>query len=390
MTEALVNREVVRWARERAGLDIHVAARKLGTRAERVASWERGETRPTFRQAKALAKITHVPFGYLFLAAPPKDDLPIPDLRGFADGPPPPLDANFLDLIRDVRFKVDWYRDYRIDHGAEALPFVGRFSLDASVTEVAADMARTLEVDAATRTKALNWEAYLLDLIDKAERQGVWVMRSGVVGNNTNRRLNKKLFRGFAISDSVVPVVFLNGQDAKAAQVFTLGHELAHIWVGRSGVSDPFRESDAGCEENQRLEAFCNRVAAEFLLPRSDFDASWRVDQDLDSNADVLKKQFRVSRIVVAMRALELGRIDRRIFETFFQQEKERWKRDSRKKAGGNYYNNVPLRNGPTFTRAVLSAAMSNKLLLRDAAALLNMNVPAMRKLYLRQEENSQ
>lgn len=380
MAEAFVNAGMIRWARERASLGVDAFARKVNTRAEKVLSWERGEARPTFKQAEKLAQAARVPFGYLFLPTPPVERLPIPDLRTRPDSPPPHLDADFMDLVQDVLFKFDWYRDFLLERGADPVPFVGAFKKTATVKQVAADMTKRLGVSDQVHREARNWEDYFRVLCDRAENIGIWVMRSGVVASNPHRPLSVDLFRGFAVADPIVPLVFVNGRDAKAAQIFTLAHELAHVWLGESGISDPI----AGRHALRGTEAKCNQIAAEFLAPEAEFAQAWRPESSLAENADQLASRFRVSRFVIALRALALKLIDEVDFEGFHRQEQERWAKQREKVDGGDYYRTAPARMGAQFTRAVVHSAMSGEVLLRDAGALLNAKPKTIQEMYRR------
>jgi Zn-dependent peptidase ImmA (M78 family)/DNA-binding XRE family transcriptional regulator len=380
MPEAYVNAGMIRWARERASLGIDTLARKIPTKPERLLSWERGEARPTFKQAEKLAHVARVPFGYLFLQAPPEERLPIPDLRTCPDAPPPHLDADFMDLVQDVLFKFDWYRDFILERGAEPLSFVGRFRKNTAVKSVAKDMAKVLGVDDEVRGETRGWEDYLRILCARAEAAGIWVMRSGVVAGNPHRPLSVDVFRGFAIADPISPLVFVNGRDAKAAQVFTLAHELAHIWLGESGVSDPI----AGRSVRRGVEAKCNRIAAEFLVPETAFLQAWHREASIEENAGLLAAGFRVSRFVIAIRALGLKLIDEEEFDSFHRQEQRRWARQRENRDGGNYYRTVPARMGQNFTQAVVNSAMSGEVLLRDAGALLNAKPKTVHEMYRR------
>jgi Zn-dependent peptidase ImmA (M78 family)/transcriptional regulator with XRE-family HTH domain len=382
MAEALVSPEVLRWARERAAMPAGTIAKKLGIAISKVLSWEEGTARPTFRQAEKIAVILHIPFGFLFLPKPPEETLPIPDLRTQDGRRRERFSADLLDLLREVMFKFDWYQDFLEEHGAEPLPFVGKFAADAAIDTVAADIRATLQADAGA-SQAGSWEQHLAYLFDRCEDIGIWVMRTGYVGSNTRRTLSVSEFRGFAIADRLVPLIFINGRDAKAAQVFTLAHELAHIWLGRSGVSDPYlnRPNDSDVD----IERRCNAIAAEVLVPRSQFLTAWDNGRDLDWNARNLARSFKVSRVVIARRALDCGKITWDEHRLFFEQERRNWEsREADDSNGGSFYKTAPIKNGKRFTQAVLSSAMSGSLLLRDAGALLHMKPATVRKLYAR------
>ena len=224
MNEALVTPGVLRWARERSGISVAALAKKVPVKDEQLPiKWEQGEARPTFRQAQKIAKSLHVPLGYLFLSSPPEDKLAIPDLRTMPTIGPHKLSPEFHDLINEVLRKQDWYREYIIEEGAAPLPFIGRFGLNASPEEVAGNVGTILGIGEEFRRSAYNWEHFMHQFIMQAERAGILVLRSGVVGNNPRRRLSVAEFRGFAVCDAVAPLVFINGRDAKAAQIFQGG-----------------------------------------------------------------------------------------------------------------------------------------------------------------------
>ncbi|WP_263596289.1 XRE family transcriptional regulator [Pandoraea terrae] len=246
----------------RAGLSQHALAQGLATRADQVIAWESGEGQPTFRQAQKLASLTHVPFGFLFLADPPEETLPLPDLRTVGGSEPHSPSIDLLDTVRDVLRKQAWYLEYLKDQERTNLPFVGRFSKRATAKAVAADLRETMNTQ--------DGDEFFRNLVASAERIGILIMRSGIVGANTRRKLDVSEFRGFAISDPAAPVVFINSADAPAARLFTLAHELAHIWIGSSGISD------VSTDNRRSEEVFCNAVAGEFLAPEMEFRNAWR------------------------------------------------------------------------------------------------------------------
>jgi Zn-dependent peptidase ImmA (M78 family)/transcriptional regulator with XRE-family HTH domain len=381
MAEALVKKELLRWARERADLSIDALAEKVGTRPARLESWETGEKRPTFKQAQRLANVTHVPFGYLFLDSPPDDDINLPDLRTVGGEPPQPFNAESKDLIEDILFKHDWFKEYLLDQGAEALPFVGRFALDASPSAIAQDIRRTLRLEAVAEQSG-NWTEYLRRLLSQAESAGIWMMRSGTVGSNTHRPLLVEQFRGFAIADSIAPLVFINGKDATAAQIFTFAHEVGHIWLGQSGVSNvPI--SRTHFREAPQVEVVCNAVAAEVLVPSNIFRRVWNRSRSVEENVNALSALFKVSRIVIARRSLDHGFITQRVYDAFFAGEKARWQEEADEGAsGGDFYRTLPIKMGRRFTNAVVSSAVRGDLLLRDAARLLNTKPATVLKFF--------
>lgn len=374
MNTALINPQVLRWAYKRSHLYTDELADKMKVKPEKLSAWETGEAKPTFRQAQKLAKALKVPFGYLFLQKPPVEVLPIPDMRTIKDKTQADVSPDLRDVLTDVLYKQAWYRDYLLGQGVVGLPFVGKFDVGDKVQKIADDMAETLHLTVKDRNKVRSWEEFLRLFIKRAEDAGIWVMRGGIVGNNTHRPLNVQEFRGFAISDTIAPLVFINGKDAKAAQIFTLAHELAHIWLGQSAISNITLDAPL-TTPHQSFERQCNAIAAELLTPLAEFKAHWRPNQTLVNNAQNMATHFRVSTVVVARRALELGFVNWDEFQQYYQQQVSIWRRQAEQKGkkptSGNFYRTLPVRNGKHFTEAVLISASERRLLLRDAGRLL-------------------
>jgi Zn-dependent peptidase ImmA (M78 family) len=379
MAKALVNSEILHWAMERAEMPVDMLAQRLSVKPHQVQNWLTRDDRPTFAQAQKAAAVLSIPFGYLYLQKPPVEDMPIPDLRtlGSERGS---LDVNLKSLLSDIEFKQDWYRDFRLQNGYEPLPFIGQFTTKDQAVEIAADMHRVLLGDQG-RPRVGSFEGYLQLLMQKAEAVGIWVMRTGIVGNNTHRPLSVSKFRGLAIADELVPLIMINGQDSKAAQTFTLAHELAHLWLGESGVSNvQLAVADYGA--HRTVERLCNKVAAEFLTPEVEFRKYWRQSPLVDQ-VDSLSSRFKVSRVVVARRAFDLGFIDQREYGNFFAAEQRRWQ-DLNRDSGGDFFNTLPVRNGRQFTQSVINEAMRGTLLLRHAGSLLGIQPGKIRKMHKR------
>ncbi len=358
---ALVNPSLLRWSRERAGLSTEQVAKKLPVKPDRVQEWEAGQTKPTFLQAQKWASLAHIPFGFLFLQQPPVEQLPLPDLRTVGGIAPQRPSLELLDTVRDAIRKQDWYLEYLQNQEHQPLAFVGRFDSRSRVAEVVNDIRRTLGVnpDAAR----LDYDKYSRALIDAAEMAGILVMRSGIALGNTHRKLEVSEFRGFAISNAHAPVVFVNSSDAPTARLFTLLHELAHIWIGSSGVSD-------GSTANGRdEERFCNAVAGEFLAPEAQFRALWNADVNWEANLAPLATRFHISKLAIGRRALDLGYISREQYGAYYRAILKVFQ--SEKGGGGDYYRNATAKNSPRLSKAVLIEAMSGRMLLRDAGRLL-------------------
>lgn len=347
------------------------AALAVGLKPEKLEAWESTESRPTFRQAQKLAKALHMPFGYLFLAAPPAEQLPIPDLRTAGGRGVARPSTDLMDTIRIALQRQAWYIEHQRDQGNSPLPFVGRFNVNTPPAQIAADIRQVLAVDVEQGQRT--WEEYAKTLVESAERVGVLVMRSGIVGNNTHRKLDVGEFRGFAISDLLAPVVFINSADAPAARLFTLMHELAHLWLGSSGISS------AAPSETRREEVVCNAVAGEFLAPREHFLLLWENGAgEFTQRVAELARRFHVSRLVVVRRALDLGLISQEAYRDYYRAVLAEFR--GQDGGGGNFYRTAGAKNSARFARAVIAETFSGRLLLRDAGRLLGVQPSKIHK----------
>ena len=367
MTRVAVNGEVVRWARERSGASLH----DLSRRFPKISEWEAEETQPTLRQLEDFAKKTLTPLGYLFLAAPPDIRLPIPDLRTVQPEAPPRPSPNLLETVYAMQRRQDWMREYLVEQGQSPLPFVGEATLDDPASQIAMRIRETLGVADAWARQHGTWSAALATLIELAERAGVLVVANGVVGNDTHRKLDPEEFRGFVLTDDFAPLVFLNAADGRAAQMFTVAHELAHLWFAQSAAFD-LRDMQPA---RVPVEQACNRVAAELLVPEAEMRTAWRTARGELDPFDELARRFKVSSLVVARRALDLKLIDRHRFFAFYSEYREGVRRQATiKSAGGDFWATQDRRIGRRFGEAVVRATQEGRLLYRDAFALVGLH----------------
>ena len=356
--------EILRWARDRAGVPLELAVSWF----PKYAAWESGDERPTMAQLQTFASKTRTPLGYFFLSKPPEETLPIPDYRTVGDRGVTRPSPNLLATVYAMQRRQDWMREYLIEQGAEPLPFIGSATIRTPVAEVAASIRKVLGLDAYWAQSKPNWEKALRYLTDASEDAGILVVQNGVVANNTSRKLNADEFRGFVLSDPYAPLIFINRADALAAQMFTVAHELAHLWLGQDGV---FNLQGLEAAPN-KVEGFCNRVAAEFLVPEMTLRTAW---QEGTQSFQQLAKQFKVSELVAARRALDLGLVTRDEFFAFYNEYQAEDRRKQEAAAGGgNFYYNQPFRVGKRFAEAVMRATKEGRLLYRDAYRLTDLN----------------
>jgi len=359
-----VKPEMIRWACERAGTDIASLSQRQSLR--KLPDWISGEENPTFKQLEDFAKATRTPVGYLFLPDPPKEFVPIPDLRTIGNeriGRPSP---DLLETIYICQQRQEWYRDFARSMGDKPLPFVGSVDVKADPVEVAEAIRRALGFDIEQRRCMPSWTEALRCFIGQVDAFGVMVMVSGVVGSNTHRPLDPQEFRGFALTDPLAPLVFINGKDTKAAQMFTLAHELAHIWLGVSALSDVGPVTTP----SDQVEIWCNKVAAELLVPLTVLREAYEKGETLRHELDRLARFFKVSTLVVLRRLHDAGRLTRDQFWSAYDDELERLRAMSRGR-GGNFYLTLPARVSKRFARALVISTLEGQTLHRDAFRLL-------------------
>jgi Zn-dependent peptidase ImmA (M78 family)/DNA-binding transcriptional regulator YiaG len=380
---ALITGDVIKWARDRLGLSQEQVADELGTniKAEHIDQWEKERSRPDFKKAQKLAVALHIPFGYLFLPTPPTNDVEIPDLRTVGSKPITEFSPNLLDQLRNLLLKQEWYRDYATEEGRKPLAFIGRFNLSSTYETVAVDIGAELGINAEFRAAASNWEGFLTNFMANAEAAGILVIRSGVVASASQRPLSVKEFRGLVLSDPIAPLVFINGADSTSAQVFTLAHELAHLWIGKSGISNPNPKKRSADEVNS-IERFCNQVAAELLVPHTEFLRRWKDSVPVEDNVKALVRYFRVSTHVILRQAFEQDKISRHQYEERIQIEEDRFKKQQEEReGGGNFYRTMRVRNSRILVASVLDAIQTSRVSLRDAATLLGCKVPTLKNV---------
>ena len=366
MTRVAVKPELLRWARQRARLD----AQDLAIRFPKLGEWEHEERQPTLKQLENYARATLTPVGYFFLPEPPVERLPIPDFRTMGDRAMAQPSPNLLETVYLCQQRQSWYREHALAEGVAAVNFVGSASLQSGVESTAKRIRQQLGFDLEARRACSTWEEALRQFIGQADSAGVMVMCSGVVLNNNHRRLDPEEFRGFALVDDRAPLVFINGADSKSAQMFTLAHEVAHLWLGQSALSN----ADASDDDGPAVERWCNRVAAELLVPLAVFRTALLTGEVLEQAIPRLARRFKVSTLVVLRRLFDAGALPREAFWQAYRAEVTRLRAVQRPGGGGNFYLSQAARVSKRFARALVESTLEGRTLYRDAMRMLGVS----------------
>ncbi len=358
-SEITISREMLLWAISRGEQD----AESLIEAVPRIRDWLAGKRKPTMPQLKDLSRRTHTPLGFFFLPEPPSDEvLPIPYFRTVADNSPVRPSINLLDTVRQMQLRQDWMRDFLIAEGNQPVPLVGCAHRGMPIEKVVEIVRNALDLESNWAAHEPNWENALNKLFEAIEQAGILVMVSGTVGYNTHRLLDPDEFRGFTLVDEYAPLMFVNRRDAKAAQMFTVAHELAHVALSESAVFD-LRDLQIA---DDPVERFCNLVAAEFLVPAKGMQEYWTAQQSIPS----LARRFKVSEIVVARRALDLNLMSREQFFAFYHEYQSREWESNSKSGGGNFHRTARYRMGLSFSRAIIQSVREGTTLYSEAYQL--------------------
>ena len=362
------NPAVLRWAIARCGETVD----SLKNRWPTIEQWLDGSRRPKLKQLEEFARRTHVGLDLLFREEVPRLDLQIADYRTVG-APSPEPSPELYDTVTQMQFRQDWLRDYFESLGCDEVPFVG--ALDSSARDDVFGAAEAIrayfDIDDTWAFVERDVAGALKTLRDKIEARRVSVVINGVVGDNTSRRLNVDEFRGFVLADRMAPLIFVNGRDAKSAQIFTLVHELAHLAFAWTGVVQP-GEGRAYDREEERL---CDAIAAEVLVPREGFLGMWDGGIDAFEMVERARRQFKVSFIVCARKALELGLISEGEFAaSVARHDANVASAPPASGSGGNYYLTKAYRVGRVFGEAVFAATQTRRITYREAFRLTGLN----------------
>lgn len=383
--KAFITPNVLKWARESARMTEETAALKASVTLEKLKEWEDGTNRPTIRQAQTLAKAYKRPFALFFLPEIPRDFQPLQDFRKSGSKT---LTTSSIFIIREIQQKQAWISDEYSENQEEKLPFVGRFSIKVDPQVVAKDILDTLKIN----PSSYKTENPIKEWIDAAETNGIFVSRTSFI--HSRLKLDSEELQGFAIADPHAPFVFVNSEDWNAPQLFTLIHELAHIWIAETGISNEVEPDLKHKDKFHPVELFCNEVAANALMPK---EMVFAIDaSSFQTSKDVFKiaKQLGVSSFALLVRALNLSIISTPTYQKLKKQadidyaeylkreaEKKAKQKEKDKRGGPNYFLLQLNRNSRLFTQTVLDAFRGGFIEPTLASNLLNVQVNKFQKL---------
>jgi len=360
-----INRKIILWALSRAGYK----SEEFKQIFPQIEFWLSGQTKPTINQLVDFSRKVHLPFGYLFLDKPPEEKSPIPYFRTEGEDK---ITLNVIDAIKLSQNRQAWLRSYLEENEYAPLDFVGSCKNLKDYKTIAESIRNTLQIPVDWAGRFKTWWETLEYLSNIVERIGIIITFNSIVGNNTHRPIKVEECRGFVLVDSYAPFMFVNSADAKSAQLFTIAHELAHVWVGQSAGFNLRQMLPAG----DPIEKLCDQIAAEFLVSEESFNEAWKKLQDFNE----LSKYFKVSPLVIARRALDLGKIQKTTFFDFYNEYKKEEYIKKKGAKGGDFYQIQKKRLGLRFAKFVHQAVKEGKLLYRDAYLLTGLSGKSYQK----------
>lgn len=381
--KAHITPKVLKWARESARMSEEAAASKVSVTVAKLKEWENGDSQPTIKQAEALAKAYRRPFALLFLPEVPRDFQPLQDFRKKDSKP---LSTGSIFIIREIQQKQAWIKDVYEDSKEGRLAFVGRFSLKSNPSIVASDILATLEIDPSNYKK----DNAMAEWIEKAESKGIFISRTSFV--HSRLTLDSDELQGFSIADEYAPFVFVNTDDWDAPQLFTLVHELAHIWIAASGISNEIQLEVKHKDKLHPVELFCNEVAANALMPIELMKAFSKSTFESSHNLFKASRELGVSSFAFLYRAFNLNIVSSDLyrklkkeadidFKNFLLKEEEKKIRQKLHKGGPDYYRLLVNKNSQLFTQVVMDAFRGGILEPTQASSLLNTQINNFSKL---------
>ncbi len=386
-----VKPEILKWARENSLLSIEDAARKLNIKdgkqtdaIEKLIAFESGDKEPSRSLLLRMCKQYHLPLLTFYLDNPPKIGDRGEDFRTLPANFEEIEDVNVDILIRDIKARQSTIRETLIDADEEIhLDFIGKHKIEDGITNVVQTIREVLDFKLKAYRNQLNYKEAFRFLRQRIESKGIFVLLKGNLGSY-HSNISLTVFRGFALSDDIAPFIVINDQDTESAWSFTLMHEMAHLILGKTGISGAYLEKD--------IEKFCNTVASEFLLPEAEFE-QFRVSdysfENLSVNISEYAYSRRLSSTLVAYRLFKRGDINAYLWENLKKFYHEKWvenrevsrNKNNQKEGGPDYYVMKNYKLG-TLVRLVQRLTYAGALTTTKAGMLLDIKPLKVHRLF--------
>lgn len=346
--------------------------------------WQTGEKTPTFNQVEEISKKTNVPFGYFFLDKPPIEECSIVDYRTVNSITIPEPSRNLIDILDLMTDIQNWMTEYVVENGQDELDYVGSVENVNDINVIANDIRTALDLEKEWYMNGGNAADSFRYLKSRLDELGIIVMMSGIVGNNTRRKLNVEEFRAFTLVNKFAPLIFINTCDSDAGKLFSLLHELTHVWIG---VNSFYNDSVSNGDTDNANEMICNAVAAEILVPTDIFEEKWRNMKGTHiEKVEALSKSFRCSQYVIVRKALDNDKVTKKIYteivaEITRQYKEWKEKQDANKNTGGDFYRTLGSKLDHRLVYALASSAREGRTQYTEVYRLTNTNRKTFGKL---------
>ena len=320
----------------------------VNSNADTLKKWDDG-TKPTLAQVNKMSHDLNVPFGYFFLSSPSKNTVESPAFRTFGSKLKKDMSPNLRETVNSMEVVQAWLKDELTEDSAVS-PIAGILNENDDTLSASQKLRALLHLDNDWYRKVEKTKIYSF-LREKAGENQIFIFESGIVGSNTKRKLDLNEFRAFALYDDNAPLIFINALDYAQAKAFSLLHEIVHIAIGQNDILD-----GGGTEE----ESFCNSVAAEIMVPASQFIEFWtKKEGDFLEKLTSTASFFKCSISVATVRAYRLGFINRE--ECNKQLRLINQSVQKKKNSGGNFYKNLSSRLDHNFLSLLFASVHEGK-----------------------------
>ncbi|MFD1420128.1 ImmA/IrrE family metallo-endopeptidase [Lactiplantibacillus songbeiensis] len=335
-------------------------------------AWKNPQTdhdNPTFKQIQNFSRDTHIPFNYFFKDKLPEEKNEFVKFRTINNDTVQPS-RRLIDTIYAMETRQEWMKEYLLDQNKTiSFQFSKVFSDTMDPVAVSKDVLELLNLSD-TLGIAMSDDDFFNVIRTKISSLGIMVMQNGIVGTNTQRPLDVEEFRAFVLIDSVIPLIFVNSRDSKKAKIFSLIHELIHVFLGNNEVLNVSPEDDIA---NER---WINQVTINVLIPANKIDKLISKKVSPENNVKLLSRRFHTSLVATAIRMKELHIWGDNIVDwSKKEQSKYLQLKFEKKSSGGDFYNTAVSRIDRYFANAIINTESSGSMAIVQAASMLGVTL---------------